>query len=212
ALSRGTETIRDEDFDEPDCSVIGRHGYCTQVSTEHLFLIGVAISNVHDGDINLGGEGQDAKVLKGIKKTSQFGYLTLFEHYGSMKVGEYMKNPNIPIFVICSESHFTVLFSTDRDLLLKTSRGPPQPIESFDLFYYDGLAGQDSEIRLTVTVNPGMSKPIGAASGGGGGGGRRGLKASANSNETDLTPPLELVIRTRWPGCSVDWNGTEPLL
>lgn len=27
-----------------------------------------------------------------------------------------------------------------------------------------------------------------------------------------LVPPLDLVIRTRWPGAAVDWNGTDPIL
>jgi len=27
-----------------------------------------------------------------------------------------------------------------------------------------------------------------------------------------LVPPLDLVIRTRWPGATVDWNGTDPIL
>ncbi|KAI8851738.1 hypothetical protein BC829DRAFT_430956, partial [Chytridium lagenaria] len=65
-LSRGAETIRDEDFDEPGCSLIGRHAYCTQVARElvNLLMMGQAISNVHDGDIHLGGSGEDVKVLK----------------------------------------------------------------------------------------------------------------------------------------------------
>lgn len=27
-----------------------------------------------------------------------------------------------------------------------------------------------------------------------------------------LVPPLDLVIRTKWPGATVDWNGTDPIL
>lgn len=27
-----------------------------------------------------------------------------------------------------------------------------------------------------------------------------------------LVPPLDLVIRTRWPGAAVDWNGSDPIL
>ena len=25
-------------------------------------------------------------------------------------------------------------------------------------------------------------------------------------------PPLELVLRTRWPAAQVDWNGSDPIL
>ncbi|KAJ3137418.1 hypothetical protein HK100_000687 [Physocladia obscura] len=175
-LSRGAETLRDEDFDEIDCSLIGRHGYCTQEMV-NLILTGKAISNVHDGDIRLG-DGEDTKILKGMKKTCQFGFLSLFEHYGSMKVGEYLKTPLLPIFIICSESHFTVLFSVEKDLLGKHSH-----TTALELFYYDGLANQDEEIVLEIALD---SK-----------------KDSSHEHRNEsLIPPLEHVLKTRLlPGC-----------
>ncbi|TPX67997.1 hypothetical protein CcCBS67573_g07322 [Chytriomyces confervae] len=188
-----------EDFDELDSSMIGRHGYCTQEMV-NLILVGQAISNVHDGDCRLG-EGSDVKVLKGIKRTSQFGYLSLFEHYGSMKVGEYMKTPHLPIFIICSESHFTVLFSVERDLLSKVDKAVPvksrskaPPIyEPFLLYYYDGLANQDCEISLEVE--------------------RTDSRRHEHGSSDALVPPLEQVIRTKWADAvSVKWIGTDPLL
>ena len=87
-----------------------------------------------------------------------------------------------------------------------------QQLLDFDLIYYDGLANQDAEIRLTVST---VRRPLvqkrrpdvfesGTAS-----------SNSGNNNTTthhkDLVPPLEHVIRTRWPDAKVDWNGTEPL-
>ncbi|KAJ3119012.1 hypothetical protein HDU96_003187 [Phlyctochytrium bullatum] len=200
-LSRGPETVREDDFDEPECSLIGRHAYCTQ-ELVNLLLTGQAISNVHDGDIHLGGAGDDAKVLKGIKKPQQFGYLTLFEHYESMKVGDYFKNPQLPIFVVCSESHFSVLFSLDDRLLATKPSKPggkvfPGP-RGFDVVYYDGLAGQDCEIRLEVRGKLGA----GGASPG----------KNAQGNNYGLVPPLELVLGTRWEHFEVEWHGSEPLL
>ncbi|KAJ3254612.1 hypothetical protein HDU77_003992 [Chytriomyces hyalinus] len=200
-LSRGADTVREEDFDELDSSMIGRHGYCTQEMV-NLILVGQAISNVHDGDYRLG-EGADVKVLKGIKRTSQFGYLSLFEHYGSMKVGEYMKTPHLPIFVICSESHFTVLFSVERDLLSKVDNAvpvksrskatTPPTYEPFLLYYYDGLANQDCEISLEVE--------------------RTDSRRHEHGSSDALVPPLEQVIRTKWADAvSVKWIGTDPLL
>ncbi|KAJ3410083.1 hypothetical protein HDV05_004108 [Chytridiales sp. JEL 0842] len=209
-LSRGADVVRDEDFDYRECSLIGRHGYCTQEMV-NLLTVGQAISNVHDGDIVLSGssgtDGEDSSLLKGIKRPCQFGFLTLFEHYGSMKVGEYLKTPHLPIFVVCSESHFTVLFSTDRELLNKAAQ---KSVKNFDLVYYDQLAGQDAEIRLTIYPF-GNSHSLGGGLDGGhvsGGGGRKSMK----KKEDDLIPPLDLVLRTKWSGCEVDWNGTEPLL
>ena len=60
-------------------------------------------------------------------------------------MGTYLKTPKCPIWVVCSESHFSVLFSTRLDLVSdwKAER-------RFDLFYYDGLARQQEEIKLTI--------------------------------------------------------------
>jgi hypothetical protein len=56
----------------------------------------------------------DTLVLKGISEKTDIGLLSLFEHYGSCIVGEFFKSPNFPVWVVCSESHFTVVFSLER--------------------------------------------------------------------------------------------------
>ena len=66
----------------------------------------------------------------------------------------------------------------------------PQP---FDVYYFDGLGQQDEEIRLTITPKP--SPPLDPV-----------------SAVSDDNPPIDLCIRTRWPGAAVNWNGAEPLL
>uniref|UniRef100_A0A1B8Y9X7 Ubiquitin carboxyl-terminal hydrolase MINDY n=1 Tax=Xenopus tropicalis TaxID=8364 RepID=A0A1B8Y9X7_XENTR len=100
-------------------------------------------------------------------------------------VGSYLKTPRFPIWVICSESHFSVLFCVRRELMSdwKMER-------RFDLYYYDGLANQQDEIRLTVDT----------------------AATYIEEQENDLTPPLEHCIRTKWKGAVIDWNGTEPIL
>lgn len=60
-------------------------------------------------------------------------------------MGAYLKSPSYPIWVVCSESHFSVLFGLQRELLANQD----EDLE-FDLYYYDGLANQQEEIRLTV--------------------------------------------------------------
>lgn len=63
-----------------------------------------------------------------------------------LQVGSYLKDPRFPIWVVCSESHFSVLFSECEDVLTAGRRSAPH----FDLHYYDGLANQQEPIRLTV--------------------------------------------------------------
>lgn len=59
-------------------------------------------------------------------------------------MGLNLKTPRYPIWLVCSESHFSVLFGLEEVVL--TSR------DRFDLYYYDGLANQQEEIRLTIST------------------------------------------------------------
>ncbi|MBN3315772.1 MINY4 hydrolase, partial [Atractosteus spatula] len=144
-LSRSIELVR-KDFDVPTNSVIGAHGYCTQ-ELVNLLLTGRAVSNVFNDEIELDSGNGNITLLKGIKGRSDIGLLSLFEHYNVCKVGTYMKTPRYPIWVICSESHFSVLFSTRKELMSDWRME-----RRFDLYYYDSLANQQEEIRLTVGV------------------------------------------------------------
>ncbi|XP_072455295.1 probable ubiquitin carboxyl-terminal hydrolase MINDY-4 [Notamacropus eugenii] len=182
-LSRSTDLVR-KDFDLPTSCLIGAHGYCTQ-ELVNLLLTGKAVSNVFNDMMELDSGNGNITLLKGITSRCDIGLLSLFEHYDVCQVGCYLKTPRYPIWVVCSESHFSILFSLQRDLLSdwKVER-------IFDLYYYDGLANQPGEIRLTIDTTQPMP------------GGR----------EKDLIPPLEHCIRTKWKDAFVDWNGTEPIL
>lgn len=124
----------------------------------NLLLTGRAACNVFN-DVT---ETEDNVVMKGIQGRSEVGVLALAEHYkagkvsangflfhirhfGYVQVGTYLKTPRLPIWLIHSEKHFSVLFSLKKELLSdwKAER-------RFDLFYYDGLGRQQQEIRLTV--------------------------------------------------------------
>jgi hypothetical protein len=68
------------------------------------------------------------------------------------QVGDCLKHPKLPIFVVCSESHFTILFSRllpDAFAALEVAC-VQDPSDNIDLFYYDGLANQPNEIILSV--------------------------------------------------------------
>jgi hypothetical protein len=64
---------------------------------------------------------------------------------------------------------------------------------AFDLIYYDELARQEDD--LILTVKPGMYKgPIN-------------LKESS-----EMIPPIDAVIRTKWDYGLVSWNGRVAFL
>jgi len=74
-------------------------------------LTGEAKTNVHDGERDLG----DNFILKGVNKNSDVGFLSFFEAFGYFTVGENLKTPKVPIWIVCSESHYTVMFSVDHN-------------------------------------------------------------------------------------------------
>uniref|UniRef100_A0A8C8ZUW0 Ubiquitin carboxyl-terminal hydrolase MINDY n=1 Tax=Prolemur simus TaxID=1328070 RepID=A0A8C8ZUW0_PROSS len=182
-LSRSVELIR-QDFDVPTNHLIGAHGYCTQ-ELVNLLLTGKAVSNVFNDVVELDSGDGNITLLRGIAARSDIGFLSLFEHYNVCQVGCFLKTPRFPIWVVCSESHFSVLFSLQQELLCdwRTER-------LFDLYYYDGLANQQEQIRLTVDTT----------------------QTIPEDSDNDLVPPLELCIRTKWKGALVNWNGSDPIL
>ncbi|TNV73474.1 hypothetical protein FGO68_gene15445 [Halteria grandinella] len=180
--TRGIRNILD-DMDMRENSLLTEHGYASQ-ELINIILIGKATSNVFDGDKDMG----DNFIIKGIHKQSDIGFLTLFEAYGYFQVGQYLKNPRVPIWIVCSESHYSVLFSTDFTL---TQKRPAQ----FDLIYYDELARQEDDIVLTV--KPGLYK---------------GETDLQKAKASDMIPPIDAVIRTKWDLGLVSWNGRQPIL
>ncbi|XP_053569719.1 probable ubiquitin carboxyl-terminal hydrolase MINDY-4 [Bombina bombina] len=182
-LSRTPELVQ-KDFDVPSNCLIGAHAYCTQ-ELVNLILCGRAVSNVFNDKMELDSGNGNITVLKGIDHRSEVGFLSLFEHYSVCQVGSYLKTPKYPIWLICSESHFSIMFCLKKELMndWKIER-------KFDLYYYDGLANQQEEIRLTIDTSG----------------------TYIEEKDDDLIPPLEYCIRTKWKGAFVDWNGTEPIL
>ncbi|GAB6023895.1 hypothetical protein CHUAL_008631 [Chamberlinius hualienensis] len=162
-LSRGIDAVK-QDMDDPQISIIGKHGYCSQ-ELVNLLLTGEASSNVFDGNVIL--DEKSSLLLKGVQNTSEIGFLTLMEHSNTCKVGKRLKHPEYPIWVICSESHFSVLFCKqpfgDKDLI-------NSPV---DIFYYDTLSRQEDEIHLTLTHDENAQSKL------------------------DVASPLEHCIRTR---------------
>ncbi|GMH36080.1 hypothetical protein BSKO_03948 [Bryopsis sp. KO-2023] len=189
-LTKGVDNIKSE-MDDAGVCLTGEHGYCSQ-ELVNLLLTGTAATNVFDGQQDCGGT-----ILRGIERRPGLGLLTLLEWYRYLEVGDFLKRPELPIWVVCSESHFTVLFATEDEQ-------PSLSTGCFDLMYYDGLANQEDVIRLTVLKcsEGGLSRRIGDS-----------FSERANADEHgNLIPPLECVIETRWRGSIVHWNGCEPIL
>jgi len=177
------------DFDFDGIGLVNEYGYASQ-ELLNTMLVGRAVSNVHDGDKNM----DDDLVLKGIHKRSEIGFLTFFEHFGHFEVGELLKKPVLPIWIVCSESHYSILFSTNISLASQQTSSQSRP---FDLVYYDELARQQDDIILTVEPGKYVS------------GGRRGADGRTHK---EITIPIDSVIRTKWPQANINWNGRTVIL
>jgi hypothetical protein len=122
-LSRGVDRVR-QDMDEPVTLVAAPFGHCTQ-ELLNLALTGTAVSNAFNGKRSLdfgeppaavsataGDAGEDsAMCLRGILRRPLVGYLSRLEVLRLAEIGPFYKTPLAPIWVVGSESHFTVLFS-----------------------------------------------------------------------------------------------------
>ena len=190
-LSRGLEEVEndmDSNFGQAP-KMIGNHGYANQEMV-NLFLTGYATSNLFDGEKRFEDEDtgtSDCIVMRGVGQKGDVGFLTLFEAFQSVEVGVHLKTPTCPIWVVCSESHYSCLFSP-----LAKHVTVDDKERKLDIFYYDPLGEQEEEIRLSLNKDT-KDVPDGG-------------------EETDLIPPIDKVIRTKWGQVGIDWNGVDPIL
>ena len=142
-------------------------------------------------------------MLRGVRaRAPSAGLLTGLEAYGYVRVGEHLKTPGRAVWVVYSESHYSLLVaapgaSAAAALRLRADGGgeaAPPPAGGVDVYYWDGLGDQREPIKLTVRANV------------------DGVELPDPNDDAALIPPLDLVLRTKWPGCLVDWNGSEPIL
>jgi len=184
--TRGVENIRERDVDDPKTGVmIGGHGYCTQ-ELVNLMVFGRAYSNVFDGTKRLGSAKDGWCVLQGVPKRPEVGFLSLFEAFKCVEVGSRYKCPSSPVWIVCAESHYTVLFAVDMEV------DPKECDKSIDVYYFDQLARQGERIRLSVSPKNLPSH----------------LVTGFEENES----MIDRCIRTKWKDSAVDWNGTDVIL
>jgi hypothetical protein len=107
--TRGPARVK-SDMDDPEAFMTGQFGHCGQEML-NLILTGQACSQVHDGVVELADTGLH---LRGVARRPRVGLLTKLEALRYCQVGSFLKNPEFPVWIIGSESHFTVLYGTDR--------------------------------------------------------------------------------------------------
>lgn len=109
-LTKGLACVKKEMNDDVPL-IDSTHGHGSQ-SLINLMITGHSTSYVWDGDKDLGGLS-----LHGVQQPSEIGFLSLLEHLRYVQVGNNLKSPKNPIWVLGSETHLTVLFSELRELV-----------------------------------------------------------------------------------------------
>ncbi|GLG98890.1 hypothetical protein R5R35_003833 [Gryllus longicercus] len=109
--TKGLDAIRNEMNDPAEPFIDGTYGYGSQ-GLINLMITGRAVNHVWDHEQDVGG-----LKLRGVDKQSKVGFLALLEHLRYCEVGSFLKNPEFPVWVLGSETHLTVLFSFERQLV-----------------------------------------------------------------------------------------------
>ena len=99
----------------------------------NLMLTGVATPNVFDFTRDV--DGMD---LVGVQNQNDIGFFTLLEALRYCKVGEFLKCPKFPIWVVGSESHLSLIFSSDLSLCTKVDNPFNAARTAFDTFDCEG--------------------------------------------------------------------------
>jgi hypothetical protein len=223
-------------------TLIGAHNYATQ-ELVNLLLTGRAHSNVFDGEQRLddgsADGGADVLVLRGVPRRADVGLLSLFESYDHVKVGSFYKSPRAPVWVVCSESHYSVLFAAPAGAVFPPAAAPGGAAQRRNF----GHSSRGTVHALSPARCLGLRLVAEPAGSRGGASAAEpfdllyfdGLAAqdevvrltvtpkpashsaddddeAAGEDEDEDAPPLERVIHTRWRGAKIDWNGAEVIL
>uniref|UniRef100_A0A1B6DPN6 Ubiquitin carboxyl-terminal hydrolase MINDY n=1 Tax=Clastoptera arizonana TaxID=38151 RepID=A0A1B6DPN6_9HEMI len=109
--TKGLKLLHSEVTDPGEPLIDGEYGYGSQCLI-NLMISGRAVAHVWNNDQDVGG-----LKLRGIDKQCNVGFLTLLEHLRYCEVGSFLKGPINPVWVLGSETHLTVLFSFEKQLV-----------------------------------------------------------------------------------------------
>ncbi|XP_027731869.1 inactive ubiquitin carboxyl-terminal hydrolase MINDY-4B [Vombatus ursinus] len=153
----------------------------------NLILTGRASPHVFNGYQ----QGSSQDLLHGVLARSDVGYLRWKkdsrEQPNLSQVGSMLKTPKFPIWLCSINGTYSILFS-DNKLLLSDWKME----HLFGLYFYTGDLSQKKAAYLTVDTHSHHWEEV-------------------QQNENCVPErPVEMVIRTKWKGASVNWNGTLP--
>uniref|UniRef100_A0AC11AZH5 MINDY family member 4B n=1 Tax=Ovis aries TaxID=9940 RepID=A0AC11AZH5_SHEEP len=165
-------------------------GFLCRQAVLNLILTGRASPHIFNGCQ----KGKSQEILHGVLTRSDIGYLQwgkdTSEDDRLSQVGSMLKTPKLPVWLCNINGNYSVLFSTNRQLLSdwKVER-------LFDLYFYSGQPAQKKPAHLTIDTHSHHWESV--------------------QHEDEHRPgrrfsPLEMVIRTKWRDATINWNGSVP--
>lgn len=145
------------------------------------------LTNTFDGTLYRG-----VAPCKGITERATHGFLS------RNGVGQNLKRPRFPIWVVGGHSHYTVLFALDESLQDEDAQGPPT-MKYFDVYHINGGVKIAKGVRVPKLCKISISALLNIGS-------------SNEMNWPVTTTPLINCIRTRWPGAICSWIGLPPII
>ncbi|XP_037380539.1 inactive ubiquitin carboxyl-terminal hydrolase MINDY-4B [Talpa occidentalis] len=165
-------------------------GFLCRQAVLNMILTGRASPNVFNGCQ----KGKTQELLRGVLTRSEVGYLQWGKDASAddrlSQVGSMLKTPKLPIWLCNINGNYSVLFSTNRQLLSDWKME-----HLFDLFFYSGKPSQEKPVHLTVDTHS------------------HHWERGQHEDEHTLRrrhSPVEMVIRTKWREATINWNGTVP--
>ncbi|XP_042636790.1 inactive ubiquitin carboxyl-terminal hydrolase MINDY-4B [Orycteropus afer afer] len=165
-------------------------GFFCRQAVLNMILTGRASPNVFNGCQ----KGSSQEVLHGILARSDVGYLQwckdISEGDKMSQVGSMLKTPKLPIWLCNINGNYSILFSTNRQLLSDWKME-----QLFDLYFYSGQPSQKKPVHLTIDTHS--------------------HHWEKNQHEDKQGPkrrfyPVEMTIRTKWREATIKWNGMGP--
>uniref|UniRef100_A0A3B3DP97 MINDY family member 4B n=1 Tax=Oryzias melastigma TaxID=30732 RepID=A0A3B3DP97_ORYME len=189
--SRTIDRIR-EDLDSSTAHLLQRR--LGNFALLNLLLTGRATPHVCNGTQAPGGGAAPLDPpLQGVLSRGDIGYLhwsrEQMDRDRLLQVGSMLKTPRFPVWLCCINSTYSVLFSLTRSLLSDW-----RTEHQFQLFYYNGQNSQNSTARLTITHSHHWEAP----------------SVDPGVDLEKRFPSLEMTIRTKWEGASINWGGIPP--
>ncbi|XP_058152384.1 inactive ubiquitin carboxyl-terminal hydrolase MINDY-4B [Dasypus novemcinctus] len=164
-------------------------GFLCRQAVLNLILTGRASPHVFNGYQ----KGKSQELLRGVQTRSDVGYLQwgrdASEDNRLSQVGSMLKTPKLPIWLCSINGNYSVLFSTNRQLLSdwKVER-------LFDLYFCSGQPSQKKPVHLIIDTHSHLWEK-----------GQHGDKRGPGSRFS----PVEMAIRTKWSEATVHWEGTS---